>query len=234
MNLSVVIPVYNEVGSIEALVEELATIREHFEFYEVILVDDGSCDGTPEQVKRAQERFDFLKPILCEKNRGQSAALLTGLKAATGALVCTLDGDLQNDPADIPALARAASAYDVVCGYRAERKDSWSRRAGSRLANKVRRAVTHDGIRDTGCSLKVFKRACVDDLPALDGVHRFMPAYFMLNGRTIHQLPVNHRARIHGTSKYTNLKRLPRTIHDLWGFAWYRSRWVGTCGEPSG
>ncbi|MFT5124398.1 MAG: dolichol-phosphate mannosyltransferase [Kiritimatiellia bacterium] len=226
MNLSVVIPVYNEAGNIAPLLDELATIRDAFEGYEVILVDDGSTDGTPDHLKQAQERYAFLRPILCTSNRGQSAAMLTGLNAATGELIATLDGDLQNDPADIPALARAASSYDVVCGYREKRMDSWSRRLGSRIANRVRSAVTNDGIRDTGCSLKVFKRECVGDLPPLDGVHRFMPAYFMLNGRTIHQLPVNHRSRIHGTSKYTNLKRLPRTLYDLWGFAWYRSRYL--------
>ena len=153
--------------------------------------------------------------------------MLRGLAAARHDIVVTLDGDLQNDPADIPALAAKVGEFDVVCGFRAKRRDTWSRRIGSRLANRIRNSVTRDGMRDTGCSLKAFRRECAADLPRLDGVHRFMPAYFRLHHRTICEVPVNHRARQHGVSKYTNLKRLPRTIRDLLGFAWIRSRHIG-------
>ena len=232
MKLSVVIPVYNEAENVPLLVKELAAIVAAFDAFEVLLVDDGSVDETWEAIVQCASNFEFLRGIRCVENRGQSAAMLHGLAEVAYDLVATLDGDLQNDPADLPKLAGAIEGYDVVCGYRAERKDRWSKRIGSKLANRVRSLVTGDGIIDTGCSLKVFRRACVTDLPPLDGVHRFMPAYFMLHGRKIHQVAVNHRPRLHGESKYTNLKRLPRTIRDLRGFAWYRSRFVSP-GESS-
>jgi glycosyltransferase involved in cell wall biosynthesis len=153
--------------------------------------------------------------------------MLDGFRQARGAVIVTMDGDLQNDATDIPRLLDALKNCDVVCGYRANRRDTWSRRAASRLANAVRNLVTRDGIRDTGCSLKAFRRECAADLPPLNGVHRFMPAYFRLHGRRIEQIPVNHRARKHGRSKYTNLKRLPATVLDLFGFWWYRRRLLG-------
>ena len=231
MKLSVVIPVYNEEENIRLLAGELGAIASAFEDFEVILVDDGSSDGTWTAIEQCQSEFGFIRGIRCGRNRGQSAAMLRGLRAARLDLVATLDGDLQNDPADLPRLAERVGDYDVVCGYRVNRQDSWSRRVGSRLANRVRSRVTGDGIIDTGCSLKVFRRECVEDLPALAGVHRCIPAYFILNGRTIHQQPVHHRPRLHGVSKYTNLKRLPRTLRDLRGFAWYKSRFVGRDGD---
>jgi dolichol-phosphate mannosyltransferase len=135
-----------------------------------------------------------------------------------------MDGDLQNNPADLPALLDDMAGVDAVCGFRANRKDTWSRRVGSRIGNSVRNWVTHDGVRDTGCSLKVFRRECINDLPPLKGVHRFMPAYFKLNGRKIREKAVDHRPRAHGVSKYTNLGRLPGTVLDLVGFFWYRKR----------
>jgi dolichol-phosphate mannosyltransferase len=150
--------------------------------------------------------------------------MLLGLSRARGAAIVTMDGDLQNDAADIPKLLEALDGWDAVCGYRAKRRDSLSRRLGSRLAYVVRNWVTHDGARDTGCSLKAFRRECVADLPMVDGVHRFMPAYFRMNRRSIRQVPVNHRPRELGVSKYTNLKRLGKTTFDLVGFSWYRSR----------
>ena len=226
MKLSVVIPVFNEAENVLLLAAELSKIADSFHFFEVLLVDDGSTDGTWSAIEQCAPDFPFVRGIHCPRNLGQSAALLRGIRGAKGDWIVTLDGDLQNDPADIPRLAEVVGEYDVVCGYRAERKDSWSRRAGSQLANYVRNRVTGDGIIDTGCSLKLFKRACVDDLPPLNGVHRFMPAYFMLHGRKIHQVAVNHRPRIHGSSKYTNLKRLPHTLRDLRGFAWYRQRFL--------
>ena len=152
--------------------------------------------------------------------------MLSGLRAASGEVLVTMDGDMQNNPADIPALVARVGEVDVVCGYRAKRKDSWSRRMGSRLGNFVRNAFTRDGIRDTGCSLKAFRASCATALPPLNGAHRFMPAYFKIQGCRIVEMPVDHRPRQHGQSKYTNLKRLPRTICDLMGFVWYRRRWI--------
>ena len=226
MKVSVIVPVYNEEENIEPLAREFAALTTALPELEVIVVDDGSSDATPERLAAAQKECAVLRAIRYEPNRGQSHAMLVGLYRATGEVMVTIDGDLQNDPADISKLVALVGEYDVVCGYRANRKDTWARRAGSRIANRVRNLVTHDGIRDTGCSLKAFKKACVADLPPVRGVHRFMPAYFRLNGRSITEVPVNHRARTRGVSKYTNLRRLPGTIRDLVGFAWYRARYL--------
>lgn len=226
MRTSVVIPVYNEEACVAPLVEELAAVAKQIPGLEVVLVDDGSSDGTWERIEACGRQHPFVNGIHCAENRGQSAAMLTGLRAASGDVMVTLDGDLQNNPADIPALLAHLDTYDVVCGYRANRRDTWARRMGSRIGNRVRGWVTGDGIRDTGCSLKAFRRECVADLPPVRGVHRFMPAYFMLNKRSMLELPVDHRTRTRGVSKYTNMKRLPQTVFDLIGFAWYRSRYI--------
>ena len=226
MKVSVIIPFYNEEENIEPLVQELVSIESPGNTFEVILVDDGSSDSTWDLISVAAKEYAGVRGLRCERNQGQTSAMMHGLTAAQGEVMVTLDGDLQNDPADIPQLVEALDGVDAVCGYRAKRQDSWSRKVGSRMANKVRNWVTKDGIRDTGCSLKAFRSVCRDDLPFIEGIHRFMPAYFQLNGRTIRQIPVNHRSRIHGVSKYTNLKRLPRTIFDLVGFTWYRKRFL--------
>lgn len=226
MRVSVVIPVFNEADNIVPLVEEFVPVADALPGLELRIVDDGSQDATPDRLRECARSHPFLVPCRADAHRGQSAALLSGLRAARGDVLVTMDGDLQNNPRDIPALvARLESEdLDVICGYRARRRDPWSRRAASRIGNTVRNAFTHDGMRDTGCSLKVFRRACVDALPPLNGMHRFMPAYFKLHGCRMIEAPVDHRPRRHGRSKYTNLMRLPRTIYDLFGFVWYRRR----------
>ena len=222
--LSIVIPVYNEEENIAPLVEQLRFLADQFDPLEVLLVDDGSTDTTWKCIEAQSVEFPSLKGIKQLRNAGQSAALQKGIHAAQYEVIVMLDGDLQNDPADIPKLVEALEGFDVVCGYRANRKDTWSKRYGSKLANKIRNMVTHDGIRDTGCTLKAFRRKCANDLPPLEGMHRFMPAYFKINNRKITQIPVNHRNRIHGSSKYSNMMRLPRTLRDLNAFKYYRKR----------
>lgn len=224
VHVSVVIPVFNEEQNVPVLAGEMEAVRPSCPGLEVVFVDDGSRDGTWDQIQKASAQYPFVRGVKSPENRGQSSATLLGLRAAQGDVLVTLDGDLQNNPADIPRLLQEIEGVDAVCGYRANRKDTWSKRVGSRIGNTVRDWFTHDGIRDTGCSLKAFRRECVADLPPLNGFHRFMPAYFKLHGRTIKQIPVDHRARTFGTSKYTNLKRLPRTLFDLIGFLWYRKR----------
>lgn len=226
MRVSVVIPVFNEEDNIVPLVEEFSALTQAWPaLAEVVIVDDGSRDGTAARLRECAARHAFLRPRRTAENRGQTAALLAGLAAATGDVLVTMDGDLQNNPADIPALvARLGEDTDVVCGYRARRRDRWSRRAASRIGNAVRGWFTHDGVRDTGCSLKAFRRACLAALPPLNGAHRFMPAYFKLHGCRVVEMPVDHRPRRQGVSKYTNLQRLPRTLFDLIGFVWYRRR----------
>lgn len=224
MRVSIVIPFYNEEANILPLADELAAVAPDLSPCEALFVDDGSSDATWTRVVEAAARHPFIRGIRCLRNAGQSSAMYVGLREARGDILVTLDGDLQNNPSDIPALVRELDHADVVCGYRARRRDSWSRRIASRIGNRIRNWVTADGLRDTGCSLKAFHRKCREDLPALNGMHRFMGAYFRLHGRSIRQIPVDHRPRQHGSSKYTNLKRLPRTTFDLIGFAWYRSR----------
>ena len=225
MRVSVVIPVYNEEDNVEPLAAELDALRAQISGLEVLFVDDGSSDAIWTRIGECRTRFPSVRGIRYTPNRGQSCAMLVGLQQAAGDVLVTIDGDMQNNPADIPGmLALLDDDCDAVCGFRANRKDTWARRVGSRLANRVRNRFTHDDIRDTGCSLKVFRKACVADLLPVRGVHRFMPAYFRLNGRRIKEIAVDHRPRTQGDSKYTNMKRLPRTIADLVGFIWYRSR----------
>lgn len=226
-HLSVVVPLYNEEENVPALLEEIAAVAPQLPAFELILVDDGSTDGTAARIAEAQSQYPFVRSVSYQPNRGQSAALLAGFQAARGELIAMLDGDLQNDPADIPRLLQELQDADCVCGYRAERHDRWSRRIASRVANYVRNLVTHDGVRDTGCTLKVFRRELIADLPPLNGVHRFMPAWFRLHGRTLKEVPVRHRPRHYGRSKYSNWRRLPRTLLDLFGFWWYRRRFLG-------
>ncbi|HEY8239887.1 MAG TPA: glycosyltransferase family 2 protein [Kiritimatiellia bacterium] len=225
-SVTVVVPLYNEEDNVDPLVEEFVPVSKALTGLEVVLVDDGSRDGTWSRIQAAAAKHPFLRGIRSIQNAGQTSAMLIGLRDARGDIVVTMDGDLQNNPADIPALVEALlrETCDVVCGYRATRRDSWSRRAGSRIGNGIRNWVTQDGLRDTGCSLKAFRKTCVSDLPPVNGAHRFMGAYFKLHGRSMIELPVDHRPRRAGTSKYTNLKRLPKTFFDLIGFVWYRSR----------
>ncbi len=226
MKISVVIPFYNEEANIAQLAEELNAVADKYDKFEAVFVDDGSSDGTWDEIKKHAKKFTMITPLQMPVNSGQSAAMLAGLNRASGDIMVTMDGDLQNDPADIPKLIDAMEETDVVCGYRGNRKDSRSKLIASRIGNTVRNWFTKDGARDTGCSLKAFKRKCVADLPPVEGVHRFMPAYFKLHERSVKEVCVNHRKRIHGESKYTNLKRLPRTLFDLMGFCWYRKRLI--------
>jgi len=224
MNVSVVIPFYNEAENVEPLANELAAEQRQIPGLTAIFVDDGSVDGTWNAVRQASALHSWIRGVRHAVNLGQSAALLTGFREASGDGIVTMDGDLQNDPRDIRRLLERLKQCDVVCGFREKRDDRFSRRLGSVVANAVRRWVTHDGVRDTGCSLKAFRRECLQDLPPLDGMHRFMPAYFLLHGRRLEQIPVSHRPRQRGVSKYSNLRRLPRTLFDLVGFCWYRKR----------
>jgi dolichol-phosphate mannosyltransferase len=224
VSVTVIIPFYNEVENILPLAQELAAVQSKIQDLTALFVDDGSTDGTWQAIQQAAGLHPWIRGLRHASNRGQSAALLNGLRQASGDVIVTMDGDLQNAPADIPAMLERLKQCDVVCGCRSKRGATVSRRWGSAIANRVRQWVTHDGVRDTGCGLKAFRRECISDLPPLSGMHRFMPAYFMLHERRIMQVPVNYRPRQHGVSKYTNLGRLPTTLFDLLGFCWYRSR----------
>jgi dolichol-phosphate mannosyltransferase len=217
---SVVVPLYNEEANLPILQEELRTALSGLD-YEIIFVDDGSVDGTAERIEPAAN----IRVIRFEKNSGQSAAIHAGLTAARGTIVVIIDGDLQNDPADIPKLlAEIARGADLVCGYRVKRQDTLVKRATSRIANAVRSRYTKDGVRDTGCTLKAMRRECVSSLFPFKGMHRFIPALVKAAGYQLVEVPVNHRPRRFGESKYGLGNRALRATIDMLGVRWLLSR----------
>jgi len=226
-SVSIVLPVYNEEACIAGVLDELcATLDAKLgRSYEILAVDDGSKDRTPELLREAVLRHPMIRVLRLVPNAGQSAAFCTGFRAARGDIVVTLDADGQNDPADIPAVvARLGDDCDCCCGFRASRQDTASRRWASRIANAVRNRALNEEIVDTGCSVKAFKVAFVRNLQPWDGLHRFFASFVAMQGGRIQQIPVNHRARAAGTSKYTNWRRLKKTIRDLRGVVWLKSR----------
>ncbi|MCB1225034.1 MAG: glycosyltransferase family 2 protein [Verrucomicrobiales bacterium] len=220
--LSVVIPLYNEEDNIGQLQEELSRALADIP-HELLLVDDGSTDATVARIQRAPH----VRVLEFEKNAGQSAAMHAGIHAARAPVIATLDGDLQNDPADIPAMIqRLDEGWDIVCGYRAQRKDTWFKRLQSRIANAVRSRFVGDGVRDTGCTLKVMRQECREALLPFNGMHRFIPALIRSLGFRVTEMPVNHRPRVHGVSKYGFGNRAVRATTDMLGIAWLNSRRV--------
>ena len=220
--LSVVIPLYNEEDNIGQLQEELSRALADIP-HELLLVDDGSTDATVARIQRAPH----VRVLEFEKNAGQSAAMHAGIHAARAPVIATLDGDLQNDPADIPAMIqRLDEGWDIVCGYRAQRKDTWFKRLQSRIANAVRSRFVGDGVRDTSCTLKVMRQECREALLPFNGMHRFIPALIRSLGFRVTEMPVNHRPRVHGVSKYGFGNRAVRATTDMLGIAWLNSRRV--------
>jgi len=218
--VSVVVPLYNEEENAPLLQAELATALSGLA-HEVIFVDDGSTDQTVSRLTKAPE----IRILQFEKNAGQSAAMYAGANAARGDVVVLIDGDLQNDPADIPRLlAEIEGGADLVCGYRAQRKDTLVKRLTSRIANFVRSRFTKDGVRDTGCTLKAMRRECVRTLVPFKGMHRFIPALVKGAGYRLVEIPVNHRARKFGQSKYGLGNRAVRATVDMFGVRWLLSR----------
>ena len=218
--VSVVVPLYNEEENAPLLQAELATALSGLA-HEVIFVDDGSTDQTVSRLTKAPE----IRILQFEKNAGQSAAMYAGANAARGDVVVLIDGDLQNDPADIPRLlAEIERGADLVCGYRAQRKDTLVKRLTSRIANFVRSRFTKDGVRDTGCTLKAMRRECVRTLIPFKGMHRFIPALVKGAGYRLVEIPVNHRARKFGQSKYGLGNRAVRATVDMFGVRWLLSR----------
>lgn len=217
--LSIIIPFFNEKETVTAVLEEVLAAQPEAE---VIAVDDGSSDGTWDKIRALGPR---IRAFRLTRNRGQSAALYYGLQQATGEFVAFLDGDGQNDPADIQALANIATQADLVCGYRAKRKDTAWKRFESKVGRFFRGLFFKDGIRDTGCSLKVFRREVgLQVLVLFNGMHRFIPLFFKEAGLAIKEVPVNHRERIAGISKYGNITRGLRGLMDLIGLKWFMKR----------
>ena len=218
--VSVIVPVYNEEENVPILQAELKAALRAID-HELIFVDDGSADHTVERIEAAPN----LRVVRFEKNAGQSAAMYAGLQAAHGATLVLIDGDLQNDPADIPKLLNEISrGADLVCGYRALRRDTRVKRLTSRIANAVRSRYTKDGVRDTGCTLKAMRRECVGALVPFKGMHRFIPALIKNAGYRLVEIPVNHRPRRFGQTKYGLGNRAVRATADMFGVRWLLSR----------
>src|SRR5437870_5274116 len=218
--VSVVVPLFNEEENLPILQAQLRAVLSGLD-YEIIFVDDGSIDRTAERIEAALN----VRVIRFEKNAGQSAAIYAGLKAARGATAVLIDGDLQNDPADIPRLLdEIARGADLVCGYRAQRRDTLVKRLTSWIANTVRSRFTKDGVRDTGCTLKAMRRECVSTLVPFKGMHRFIPALVKGAGYRLVEIPVNHRPRRFGQSKYGLGNRVVRATIDMFGVRWLLSR----------
>jgi dolichol-phosphate mannosyltransferase len=229
MDLSVVIPVKDEADNIAPLAAEIRAALEGVVEYEIIYVDDGSADATATEILHLQNTMPRVRLLRHAINSGQSAAIRTGVRAARGAWIATLDGDGQNDPADLPSLWRLArgASTDVpllMIGHRQTRRDHWLKRGASRLANAVRSGFLGDRTPDSGCGLKLFPRWLFSDLPYFNHMHRFLPALVLREGGTVRSLPVNHRPRLRGRSKYGILDRFLVGIVDLLGVMWLQRR----------
>jgi len=228
VDVSIVAPVYNERDNLKPLVDELlAVLRPLGRSFEIVLVDDGSGDGSAEAIGALASEHPEVRGLHFKANRGQTAAFDAGFKAARGAVVVTIDADLQNDPRDIPALLTALSGYDAAVGFRAERRDTTVRRWSSKFANTVRNRLSGDDIIDTGCSLKAFRSEALSSIKLWNGMHRFLPTLIKIEGGRVVQIPVHHRPRLAGTSKYGVWNRLFRSSADLLAVRWMKSRRLG-------
>ena len=225
--VSVVIPAFNEEGPIVACVREVdEAVKGVRRPYEIIVVDDGSTDRTFDLLKDLKKDVPALRVLRFAANCGQTAAFDAGFKAARGQFVVALDADQQNDPADIPRLLELAGEWDVVCGVRAKRRDSLVRRISSRIGNGTRNLLTGDNIRDVGCSLRAFRAECLRDLKLYKGLHRFLPTLLKWEGWSVTEVPVNHRPRQSGRSKYGVWNRMFRGLRDLFAVRWMKSRHI--------
>ncbi len=228
-NVSIVIPVYNEQDNLPRLFDEIArAMRPLARQWEVVFVDDGSTDTSLSVLKALAVANPEVRYLAFTRNRGQSAAFCAGFDEASHPIVVTLDADLQNDPGDIPAMLDLFDqGNDMAIGWRKKRQDTFSKRYASKIANAIRNRMTRETVRDTGCSLKVMRRDMLVRIPRFKGMHRYLPTLMKLQGATVAEMPVNHRERHMGVSKYGNWERAVAGIRDLFGVRWLQDRHFG-------
>jgi len=229
--LSIVVPVHNEEENVGPLVEEIRRALGDFPGgVEVIFVDDGSTDSTLARLQDAARHDPGIRLAHFRRNLGQTSAMAAGFRLAHGQAVATLDADLQNDPGDVPALVALLKDWDVVCGVRTRRRDTWWKRQSSRIANSFRNLATGDNIVDTGCTLKAYRREWLDKLELYRGMHRFLPTLLKMRGARVTQVPVRHRPRLCGHTHYGTWGRLVKGLGDVWAVRWMqrnRIDWEG-------
>ena len=225
VEMSVVVPVYNEQANLSMLIPKLVEVFDRLgSLYEMIFVDDGSSDGSRKLLKEMASQVPSLRVVGLKQNRGLSTALLAGMREARGRIIVTLDSDLQNDPEDIPRLLEYLDRYDMATGWRQKREDPWLKRIASRIGNSVRNWLSGERINDSACTLRVFRRECLQDIPIFNGMHRFMSTLVKMRGYRIIEVPVTHHPRKYGESKYNIRNRMWRSFVDLLAVRWMKGR----------
>jgi glycosyltransferase involved in cell wall biosynthesis len=227
IDISIVAPVYNEEENLPILVSQLVDVLTPLaKSYEMIFVDDASTDRSRSVLKEMLPRVPQIRVLGFRKNCGETAAGAAGLKAARGDVVITIDADLQNDPKDIPMLLGHLGEYDMVTGWRQKRDDSWVKRVTSKIANRIRNALSGETIRDSGCTYRAYKRECLENIKLYKGMHRFMPTLVKMEGFRVIEVPIAHHPRQFGVSKYTTWNRMWRAFVDLLAVRWMKSRHI--------
>jgi glycosyltransferase involved in cell wall biosynthesis len=240
LDLTLVLPVYNEKDNLGPLVTEIkAALDPLKKTYEILFIDDGSTDGSSEVLELLTEDHPQVRVITFDGNFGQSSAFGVGFQEARGDIVITMDSDLQNDPKDIPKLLKPLqdAGIDAVCGFRVGRQDTWLKKTTSRFANWVRNKISQDTVKDTGCSLKAFRKEALERFFYFKGMHRFFPTLVRISGGKAVEVPVSHRPRTKGVSKYSTRNRLIHPFLDLLAVRWMKDKWLRYKikeGSPSG
>jgi glycosyltransferase involved in cell wall biosynthesis len=225
IEISVVIPAYNEEDNLPRLLDKLAGVFEPLgRSFEVLIINDGSTDRSLQMLERAKRDKPWLRILHLEQRSGQTAAMDAGFRSARGAVIATLDADLQNDPAEIPRLMQFLDRADAVTGWRVKRQDNFLRLVSTRIANGVRNRLSGESIHDSACSLKVYKRCCLEGLTLFNGMHRFMPTLVKMRGFSVVEVPVSHHPRTAGAAKYGMWNRMFRTFVDLLAVRWMKKR----------
>jgi glycosyltransferase involved in cell wall biosynthesis len=227
IEISVVVPVYNEVENLSVLIPELTKVLEGVGCsFEMIFVDDGSSDGSQRILREMASRYLSLRVLRLRENRGLSTALVAGMREARGEKIVTLDSDLQNDPADIPKLLECLGRYDMATGWRQKREDTWGKRISSEIGNSIRNWLSGENIHDSACTLRAFKKECVKGIPVFNGMHRFLSTLVKMAGYRVIEVPVSHHPRKSGKSKYNLRNRMVRSFIDLLAVIWMKHRTI--------